>query len=123
MEAAHRETRRDARLELERRPQEEAPQRAAVLVVVRRLATGRREADRAQGAAVIVKLRRVNRTVRGRTLLARELLERQPEVVARLQPGIEIDLARKDVRQRDREIGSLASGLHGLEQRRRPVAD
>src|SRR5688572_6533020 len=90
VESPARKSRGDARLELERRAQEETPQRAPLLVVIARLPASRRKTDRAQHAPAVFELRRLDGAVAGGAPLAHELLEHQAEAVARLQLGIEV---------------------------------
>ena len=100
--------RRDARLELQRRLEEEAAQRPSLLIVVRRLAAGRREADGAQHAAVVTEFGRRDHAVGGRTPFAVPLLERQRKTIVRLQIVVEVDVARENVRERERQLRAFA---------------
>src|SRR5690349_25167557 len=92
MHTPQREPRRDARLELEWRPQEEAAHRMPLLVEVVRLATGWREPERTEHAAVVAELRRGDHTVAVRTALAVEPLERHGKRIVGLQFSVEVDL-------------------------------
>ena len=123
MPAARREARRDPRLELQRRAQEEAAQRAPLLVVVGGLAARHREPDGAQHAPVVAELGRADVAVARRAALARVLVERHRVGVAGLQIGIEVDLAREDVRERHGQLRALARPGHRLKERRRLPVD
>ena len=94
--------------ELERRLQEEALHRPALVVVVgRRTALGR-EPNGAHLPALVHELCRENGTVAGQLAFARMPLHQQPEAVARLQVGVEVDLAGEHIGQSQRQVNPLA---------------
>jgi hypothetical protein len=113
----HRKLRGHAR-ELQRRFQEEAAHRTSLLVVIGRHSARNREADGTMHAALIFDLGGEDVAVCGRTILAVKSLERQGESIVPLDLGIEVDLARKDLRERHGQVGALARRTHRREQRR-----
>src|SRR5262245_16904698 len=124
METAQGEAGRDAWLELERRLEEEALQRTAVLVVVVRLACcGIRPAERPQFAPINRDRRAEDRSVARKLAVARGFLEQHLEAVARLQLTVEIDLAAEHVRQIEGELDILTRGVDGADERRRAALE
>ena len=79
-----------------------------VLVVIRRRAAVGREANALQLAAVVDELRGEDRAVSRQLAFARVALDQHAEVIARLQIGIEIDLAREHIGHAERELDALA---------------
>ena len=124
MTAARREPRRDPRLELERRSKEEPPQRLAGLVVVAGLAAGRREADRAQHAAVVPELGRRDVSVGGghrpRACSARTpARSRRPGCKSLLKSTSPEKMPARSTASWSR----FPDGVHRLEERRRVAVD
>ena len=124
----------DDRLELQRRAQEEAAHRPAVLVVVAGHAARRRVAHGAETAAVVVEFGGEDRPVAGeRVACVRRdrycFSTSQLEPVARLQLGVEVDLAAEDVGEAERRdrcaspAASIAANSDGCSRSIRPAHD
>src|SRR5688572_11443940 len=96
MPAIHREAGRDARVEFERRFQEESPRRSAVLVVVRRLASGRSKLEGAQRLTAD-HLGGEHVAIETRTAFTMDALEHHDEPIAELDLGVEVHFAREDL--------------------------
>ena len=116
------EPRRDARLEGQGRLQELALQRPALGVVVPRVFAGHLEPIGGEVAPVVVERGREHVAVGHLDLVAHhrlveQLLVEQLEVVAGLQFGVEVDLAREHLGHRHREPDAPAPGVHRGRQR------
>ena len=118
VQPAVREARRDARLELERRGEEEALQRQAGGVVVGGLPAGRLEAERAEQPSGVGEPRRDDVAVADARAVAQHLLEDDFDDVARLQVAVEVDVAAEQLGDPDRQADVLAGPLERGDERR-----
>src|SRR5262245_53543024 len=118
------ESRRDARLELQRRLEEEALERSALGIVVARFSARRREAHRFEAPPVVHVLRGEHRAISAkRAIVAASALDEQPEGIAGLQIGVEVDLAGEHVRERKRQLDAFPCRVNRLDERRRFARD
>ena len=118
MEAPIREARRDARLELQRRGEEEAPQRQPGGIVVGGAPCGRLEAERAEQPSGVGEPRRDDVAVADAHPVAQHLLEHDFDHVAGLQIAVEIDVAGEQLGDPDRQADVLAGPLERGDERR-----
>jgi len=112
MEAPGGEARRDAGIELERRPEEKALQRAPLRVVVAGRRTRRLEAERLQVASGVRERRGGDAAIPDEPPVAHGFLGQELEPITRLEIVVEVDLAREDVRELDAQVRSLPRRRH-----------
>ena len=110
MKPVPREAGRHDRIEFQRRLQHEAAHRDAALVEVRRRPGPRFEPDGFQLPAVVGELRREDRSVaRELALLTKLSVDDERERIARLQLGVEVDVAAENIGERQRQIDRPAA--------------
>ena len=98
-------------IERQRRLQELALQRAAVLVVPGRLTVGIVRPHGRQSPAVVLKHGRLQFAVADELAVARRALEQHLEAIAGLEVGVEVHFAAEDRRHLERELHVLARPL------------